>query len=493
MQNHRLVNVPGRLARDVPGGLVSGRRNEVMRALGIIILAAGRGRRMRSSTPKALHLLGGKPLLSYPLRAGAGLGPEKVFVVVGHGADRIRKAFPEIDPAGWVMQRDQRGTGHAVLCARQAVGDFRGDLLILSGDVPFLSQRSLSEMLRAHRSGAHDLTLATATLADPSGYGRVLRDPDGAIAGVVEERDATEAEREIREVNVGLYVASAGFLFPALEELGNDNDQGEYYLPDTVRVAAEKQARLGSLTIDDPRECRGVNNREELAWMEKALRQDINRKWMERGVTLEDPENTYIDADAVIGEDTVIGPNSHLLGRTVVGARCHIDGSAYLTNVRLADEVHLRFSVVLDDCEVEERVSVGPFAHLRPGTVLKRNVHIGNFVEVKNSSVGESTKASHLSYIGDTELGRDSNIGAGTITCNYDGFTKRRTTIGDRVQVGSDTQLVAPVAVGDDAYIGAGSTITRDVPAGSLALSRAPQEHREGWVARFRARNGKQE
>ena len=308
---------------------------------------------------------------------------------------------------------------------------------------------------------------------------------------MVEERDAGEAERAVREINVGLYLASADFLRAALAALDNRNDQGEYYLPDIAGFAAGRQARIGSVTIDDPREFRGVNNREELAWMEKALQNDINRRWMERGVTLKDPDSTYIDAEATIGEDTVIGPNSHLLGRTVVGARCRIDGSAYLTNVRLADEVHLRFSVVLDDCEIEERVSVGPFAHLRPGTVLKRNVHIGNFVEVKNSSVGESTKASHLSYIGDTQLGRDSNIGAGTITCNYDGFTKSRTTIGDRVQVGSDTQLVAPVVIGDDAYIGAGSTITKDVPAGALALSRAPQRHIEDWVAGYRARKSK--
>lgn len=486
-----------------------------MRGLGVIILAAGRGKRMRSSTPKVLHLLGGKPMLSYPLRASAGLGPEKVCVVVGHRGDRVRNAFPETDEAprvlqadprgspcrqpgpparvrvDWVVQREQLGTGHAALCARQAFRGFRGDLLVLSGDVPLLSRRRLSEMVRAHRSNARGLTIATATLADPSGYGRVLRDPGGAVAGVVEERDATDAEREIREVNVGLYAASADFLFDALERVGNHNSQGEHYLPDIVRIAARGKAGVGSVAMDDPREFRGVNNREELAWMEKALQKEINRKWMERGVTLKDPESTWIDAEAVIGEDTVIGPNTHLLGRTVVGSRCRIDGSAYLTNVRLADEVHLRFSVVLDDCEVEDRVSVGPFAHLRPGAVLKRNVHIGNFVEVKNSSVGESTKASHLSYIGDTEVGRDSNIGAGVITCNYDGFTKNRTTIGDRVQVGSDTQLVAPVAVGDDAYIGAGSTITRDVPAGALALSRAPQQERKGWVAEFRARKGR--
>ncbi len=462
-----------------------------MGGLGVIILAAGQGKRMRSATPKVLHLLGGKPLLSHVLDACAGLHPDRVLVVVGHGVDRIREACPGVDPACWVLQREQLGTGHAARCAADALGDFSGDVLILNGDVPLVAGRTLSRMLAAHRSAGRDLTLAVAALADPSGYGRVLRGPGGDIVGVVEERDATDAERTVREINVGLYLASAGFLRAALAALDNRNDQGEYYLPDIAAYGAGREARIGSVTIDDPREFRGVNGREELAWMEKALQKDVNRKWMERGVTLKDPDSTYIDAEVTIGEDTVIGPNSHLLGKTVVGARCRIDGSAYLTNARLADGVHLRFSVVMDDCDLKDGVSVGPFAHLRPGTVLERDVHIGNFVEVKNSSVGEGTKASHLSYIGDTDLGRESNIGAGTITCNYDGFAKHRTTIGDRVQVGSDTQLVAPVAVGDDAYIGAGSTITKDVPAGALALSRAPQRHVDGWVDGYRARKRK--
>ena len=462
-----------------------------MGGLGVIILAAGQGKRMRSATPKVLHLLGGKPLLSHVLDACAGLDPDRVLVVVGHGVDRIREACPGVDPACWVMQREQLGTGHAARCAADALGDFSGDVLILNGDVPLVAGRTLSRMLAAHRSAGRDLTLAVAALADPSGYGRVLRGPGGDIVGVVEERDASDAERAVREINVGLYLASADFLRAALAALDNRNDQGEYYLSDIAAYGAGREARIGSVTIDDPREFRGVNGREELAWMEKALQKDVNRKWMERGVTLKDPDSTYIDAEVTIGEDTVIGPNSHLLGKTVVGARCRIDGSAYLTNARLADGVHLRFSVVMDDCDLEDGVSVGPFAHVRPGTVLERDVHIGNFVEVKNSSVGEGTKASHLSYIGDTDLGRESNIGAGTITCNYDGFAKHRTTIGDRVQVGSDTQLVAPVAVGDDAYIGAGSTITKDVPAGALALSRAPQRHVDGWVDGYRARKRK--
>ncbi len=462
-----------------------------MRDLGVIVLAAGQGKRMRSTVPKVLHSLGGRPLLAHVLEACAGLEPDVVRVVVGHGFERIHTAFPDMDPATWVLQPEPLGTGHAARCATGALGGFRGDLLILNGDVPLLSRQSLFRMLAAHRSGGHDLTLAVATMSDPAGYGRVLRDPGGHITGVVEERDANKTQRALQEINVGIYLASGDFLGAALASLDNRNDQGEYYLPDITGFAAQTESRIGSVTLDDAREFRGVNNREELAWMEKALQRDINRKWMERGVTLKDPDSTYIDAEAVIGADTFIGPNSHLLGRTVVGAGCRIDGNAYLTRARLADAVHLRFSVVLEDCDVGEGVSIGPFAHLRPGADLKRDVHIGNFVEVKNSTVGEGTKASHLSYIGDTDLGRESNIGAGAITCNYDGFAKHRTTIGDRVQVGSDTQLVAPVTVGDDAYIGAGSTITRDVPAGALAVSRTPQQHKEGWVASFRARKSK--
>jgi len=459
-----------------------------MKSWAAIVLAAGEGKRMHSTTPKVLHLLGGKPLLAYPLRTLQGLEPGKVVVVIGHGAEEIKRTFPTTENQVWAHQKQQLGTGHAVLSARSELKSFDGDIVIVSGDVPFLSERSLSALLETHRANGCKLTLAAASLDDPSGYGRIERGPEGDVRRVVEQRDATESQRDIREINVGLYAACADFLFSALDDLENNNDQGEYYLPGIVGMAADRKEKIGTVTIDDPREFRGINNREELAWMEKALRDEINRSWMARGVTLTDPDTTYIDADVTIGPDSVIGPNTHLRGRTIVGARCRIDGTAYVTNARLADDVHLAFSVVLDDCHVASQVSIGPFARLRPGTVLAERVHIGNFVEVKNSSVGEDTKASHLSYIGDTQLGKQSNIGAGTITCNYNGFTKSRTVIGDRVQIGSDTQLVAPVVVGDDTYIGAGSTITKDVPAGALALSRAPQQHIEGWVEGFRAK-----
>jgi bifunctional UDP-N-acetylglucosamine pyrophosphorylase/glucosamine-1-phosphate N-acetyltransferase len=461
-----------------------------MKPVAVVVLAAGAGKRMRSALPKVLHPLGGRPLLSYPLAAARALGPAKTVVVVGHGAERVRQAFAE-EPVAWAIQAAPLGSGDAVRAAAGALAGFSGDVLILSGDVPFVSADTLQRLLDHHRQCAARLTLLTMALEDPGGYGRVVRDADGRIRRVVEERDASLEERRIREVNAGVYAVEPGFLFSALERIDNDNDQREYYLPDIVALAADDGERVAALPLADPLEARGINTREELAFMERKLREAINRRWMAAGVTLLDPETTYIEPEVAIGSDTVIGPNTHLKGRTVVGSGCVIDGTAYITDARIGDRARVRFAVVLDGCELKEEVEVGPFARIRPGTVLQREVHIGNFVEVKNSTIGERTKAMHLAYIGDASIGRDTNIGAGTITCNYDGFAKHRTTIGDRVQVGSDTQLVAPVVVGDDAYIGAGSTITQEVPPGSLALSRTPQRNLPGWVEKFRARRKK--
>ncbi|MGH7828843.1 MAG: bifunctional UDP-N-acetylglucosamine diphosphorylase/glucosamine-1-phosphate N-acetyltransferase GlmU [Candidatus Binatia bacterium] len=461
-----------------------------MKDLGITILAAGLGKRMNSSLPKVLHPLAGIPLLAHVLRAAESLDPQKIVVVVGRGADEVKRVCGN-GKITWVLQERQLGTGDAVRCAQSVWRDFAGDILILSGDVPLISHRSLERLLLQHRKQKATITLVTASVPQPAGYGRILRDEKGALAAVVEEPDANEAEKKIKEVNAGIYAVSSSFLFTALAELTNHNRQKEYYLPDIVRIALGEGKRVETLEVEEPREVFGINTREELAAMEKALQEKINRKWMEAGVTLKDPQTTYIEEGVVIGRDTVVGPGTHLSGRTVIGERCSIDGNAYVTDARLGNEVHIKFSVVLAGCDIKDGVVVGPFAHLRPGTVLERNVAIGTFVEVKESRVGEGTKASHLAYIGDATVGRETNIGAGTITCNYDGFEKHRTLIGDRVQVGSNSELVAPVAVGDDAYIGAGSTITKDVPAGALALSRAEQKHVEGWVERFRAKKGK--
>ena len=458
-----------------------------MRDVGVILLAAGLGKRMKSALPKVLHPLGGKPLLFYPLRAAMSLKPITIAVVVGHGADNVRQAFAHQEIT-WIMQQSQLGTGHAVKCAKEVFEGFTGDLLIFSGDVPLISQRTLLEILKHHREKKATLTLLTAYMDQPYGYGRIVRNHQGEIMSVVEERDAREAEKKIKEVNGGLYAVSARFLFAALEELTNLNQQGEYYLPDIVGVARQRNETVAGIRIEEAREMMGINTREELATMEKSLQERINRKWMDAGVTLKDPLTTYIEEEVVIGKDSVIGPNTHLKGTTVIGERCLIDGSAYVTNGRLADGVHLRFSVVLSDCELHSGVEVGPFAHIRPGTVLNREVHIGNFVEVKNSSVGEKTKANHLSYIGDATVGREANIGAGTITCNYDGFKKYRTSIGDRVQVGSDSTLVAPIRLGDDVYVATASTVRHDVPAGALVYNERQEHVREGWTEQKRKR-----
>jgi bifunctional UDP-N-acetylglucosamine pyrophosphorylase/glucosamine-1-phosphate N-acetyltransferase len=456
-----------------------------MNPIGVIILAAGQGTRMKSSLPKVLHPLGGKALVLHPLTTAGRLNPQKIVVIIGHGSEAVRRACAD-EPIEWVVQGRQLGTGHAVLAAKDSFREFSGSILILSGDVPLITERSLTALLQQHHNEKAVLTLMTACLDEPKGYGRIVRDTQGKIAGTVEERDATQAEKSIREVNAGIYVARPEFLFSALERVNNRNQQGEYYLPDVVGIGLRDGKKITTLQINDPREMLGINTREELAAMEKTLQKRINGQWMSAGVTLKDPRTTYIDEDVVIGKDTTIGPNTHLRGQTKVGERCRIDGSAYLTDAQIGDDVHLRFSVVLTGCRVERGAIIGPFAHLRPGTALAANVHIGNFVETKEARLGEGTKANHLTYLGDVAIGRDSNIGAGTITCNYDGFHKYRTSIGDRVQVGSDSTLVAPVSLGDDVYVATATTVRHDVPAGALVYNVREERAREGWTEQKR-------
>jgi bifunctional UDP-N-acetylglucosamine pyrophosphorylase/glucosamine-1-phosphate N-acetyltransferase len=406
-------------------------------------------------------------------------------VVIGHGADAVRRAYPESD-VEWVIQERQLGTGHAVLCTHKSFTDFKGDLVILSGDVPLLTERTLRTLVEHHRGRQAAMTLLAASLDQPQGYGRIVRDPNGAITAVVEEKDATAEQRKIREVNAGVYVVSAPFLFAALSGISNNNSQNEYYLPDIVCAGLQQGKVIETVRVDDAREMLGVNTREELAFMEKSLRESINRKWMLAGVTLKDPETTYIDEGVVIGKDTVIGPNTHLKGETVLGERCQIDGSAYITDMQIGDDVVLKFSVVLTGSRIDQGAIVGPFAHLRPGTHLGSNVHIGNFVEAKAAHIGDGTKASHLTYLGDVTIGRDTNIGAGTITCNYDGFHKYKSKIGDRVQVGSDSTLIAPITLGDDVYVATATTVRHDVPDGALVFNDRQERVREGWTEQKR-------
>lgn len=456
-----------------------------MNSIGVILLAAGQGKRMKSGLPKVLHSLCGKPLFLHPLEIAQKLQPGKIVVVIGHGAESVQRSYTGTD-VSWVVQEQQLGTGHAVLCARKMFNDFSGDILILSGDVPLITQSTLNAMIDRHRVQRAALTLMTACLQDPTGYGRILRDDGGAISGIVEERDATVIEKQIKEVNAGVYVASPEFLFSALERVNNHNQQQEYYLPDIVTIGLAQQRKIATFGVDDSHEMMGINTREELAAMEKILQERINRKWMDAGVTLKDPQTVYIDEGVTIGRDTVIGPNTHLRGHTTIGERCQIDGSAYITDAELEDEVHLLFSVVITSSRIAGGAIVGPFAHLRPGTALGRNVHIGNFVEAKQATIGDGTKANHLTYLGDCTIGRETNIGAGTITCNYDGFKKYRTTIGDRVQVGSDSTLIAPVSLGNDVYVATATTVRHDIPAGALVFNQREEQVRNGWTEQKR-------
>ncbi len=456
-----------------------------MNQLGVILLAAGQGTRMKSDIPKVLHSLGGKPLFLRVLATARRLEPSVLAIVVGHGADAVRAACTDHD-INWIVQEKQLGTGHAVFCARQLFAGFEGEVLILSGDVPLIREQTLRALVERQRRLDARLSFLTAHLEEPRGYGRVLRDVRGAVAGIVEERDATPEQKTISEVNAGVYVASSRFLFAALKRVNNHNQQQEYYLPDIIAIALREGEKIEAVQIDNDRETLGINTREELAIMEKNLRDKINQKWMLAGVTLKDPDTTYIEDSVTIGKDTVIGPNTHLKGKTVIGERCQIDGTAFLTDMEIGDDVLLRFSVVMTGSRIERGAIVGPFAHLRPGTHLGSNVHIGNFVEAKAAHVGAGTKANHLTYLGDVTIGRDSNIGAGTITCNYDGFQKYKTTIGDRVQVGSDTTLVAPIAVGDDVYVATASTVRHDVPPGALVFNPREERLREGWTERKR-------
>jgi bifunctional UDP-N-acetylglucosamine pyrophosphorylase/glucosamine-1-phosphate N-acetyltransferase len=464
------------------------------RRLGVVILAAGRGTRMRSERAKVLHTIAGKPFVISVLDTALALAPERVAVVVGHEAETVRRVCAEHVarraggvPVLYAEQRQQRGTGDAVRVAAPTIADFVDDVLILYGDVPGLRPSTLAALLESHRRSGATLSLLTATFEDPAGYGRIRRGRDGSLERIVEERDLAPEDRAIREINPGIYCVDAAFLLPALGRLTADNAQREYYLTDVVEMAVAERKSVATVPVADGTEVAGINSRQEMASMEERARRALVGRWMEAGVTFRDPATAYLEDGVSIGPDSEIGPNVQLLGRTSIGRGCRIDGTALLRDATLGERVHVRLGVVMTECEVGDGAVVGPFAHLRPGSVLGADVHIGNFVETKKARLGSGTKANHLSYLGDAEIGEHTNVGAGTITCNYDGFAKHRTVIGSRVQIGSDTQLVAPVTVGDDAYVGAGTTVTRDVPPGHLVVSRVPQRTVPGWVARRRA------
>jgi bifunctional UDP-N-acetylglucosamine pyrophosphorylase/glucosamine-1-phosphate N-acetyltransferase len=452
--------------------------------IGAVVLAAGRSTRFRSARSKLVHTLAGREIIQWLLGALRAADVAPVIVVVAPEADDLRAACgPQVQ---FAVQDEPRGTGHAVLAAESALHGFDGSVLVLNADLPLLRAETLRRVIESHRAGGSQVTLLTATVTDPYGWGRILR-ANGAVRRIVEERDASAAERAVAEVNVGVYCVRAPLLFELLRRVRADNAQGEIYLTDVVAGAVTAGIAVADTAVDAV-EVGQINSRGELAAMEKTVRAQINAKWMAAGVTLEDPDTAYIGPDVTIGRDTTIGPNVHLRGNTTLGERCRLDGSAFVTDATIGDAVHLRFGVVITEAEIGARCEIGPFAHLRPKTRLAEDVHIGDFVETKNAALGRGTKANHLAYLGDAAIGREGNIGAGTITCNYDGFEKHRTVIGDRVQVGSDCTLVAPIEIGDDAYVATATTVRRNVRPGVLVFNPRDQKERRGWVAAFRAR-----
>jgi bifunctional UDP-N-acetylglucosamine pyrophosphorylase/glucosamine-1-phosphate N-acetyltransferase len=458
-----------------------------MTDLHVVILAAGKGTRMKSAKPKVLHSLAGRTLIEHTLATVDHLRASSTTLVVGHGAEEVQAALSARSSLQFVIQSPQLGTGHALMQAEQVLKGRKGDLLLLYADVPLLEPGTLQRLLEAHRNAKASMTVLTAELADPYGYGRMVRDTDGHVARIVEERDASADERAIREINSGIYAMAMASLFRHLTQLETDNSQGEYYLTDLVALYRQEGLRVETVCLDTADELRGVNSRVDLAELSQIVRQRKNRLLMMGGVTLEDPATTFVDMDVTVGEDSVLGPGVRLEGRTIVGERCRIHAGSRLTNVTMDDDAVVLDHSVITDSSVGRGAQVGPMAHIRPQSVVGADARVGNFVELKKTSLGKGSKASHLTYLGDATIGEGVNIGAGTITCNYDGEKKHQTVIEDGVFIGSDSQLIAPVTVGKDAYVGAGSTITDDVPGGALAIARGRQTNKAEWATKRKA------
>ena len=453
--------------------------------LEVIILAAGLGTRMKSAKIKVLHHAAGRPIIDYVLDLASEVGDRPPVLVIGHQREAVQQSVG--DRARFAVQEEQLGTGHAVMQAAKVLSESGAqNVLILSGDVPLTRAETLQRLVEQHTSEKNALTLLTMKLPKPAMYGRIVRDQSGAVVRIVEAKDASDDEKQIDEVNAGIYVFDARDLFDNLARLSTNNAQGEYYLTDLIAMLRDSGKRVGAVVADDPIEAIGVNSRGELAVVEAEIQRRVVSKLMADGVTFRNPNTVVIDSTVSIAPDTVVYPYVTLEGKTTIGRSCVIEPGVHLINVTVRDDVHIKTGTVAEDATIENESSVGPYAHLRPGTVLGKHVKVGNFVETKKAVFGEGAKASHLSYIGDAEVGADVNIGAGTITCNYDGVNKHKTTIEDGVFIGSDTQLVAPVRIGKGAYVGAGSTITKDVPPDSLALTRTQQRNIEGWATKRR-------
>jgi bifunctional UDP-N-acetylglucosamine pyrophosphorylase/glucosamine-1-phosphate N-acetyltransferase len=452
--------------------------------LTILILAAGKGTRLKSSLAKVLHRAGGRPLLEQVLRACAPLKAKKTIVVVGHQAEEVGKVATSLG-AETVLQQPQNGTGHAMQVSRRALGKAKF-VVVLPGDAPLIRTETLRALVAMHRNGNAAATILSAVVSDPSGYGRIVRKSETKVGAIVEDSQLTEEQRDLNEINSSIYCFTLEKLWPALAKVKTNNKHREVYLTDAIGILASAGETVLAQVAPDPREVLGCNTRADLAEVDRIFREWKREALMNLGVSIQLPETVLIDPEVVAGEDTVIEPGVQLLGSTKIGARCTIRAGSILSNAILGNDIVVEAHCVIADSRLDDRVTVGPFARLRGGNHLKAGAHIGNFVELKKSIVGEGTKAGHLTYLGDAKIGAKANIGAGTITCNYDGFHKHPTTIGNRVFIGSDSALVAPVRIGDGAYVAAGSTITDNVPAEALGIARGRQVTKAGWAAKKR-------
>ena len=452
----------------------------------VVVLAAGQGTRMRSSTPKVLHSLGGRSMLGHVLAATAASRPEHTLVVVGAGRSAVEQHLRDITAgARAVVQEEQRGSGHAAAVALDAVPDLEGPVLIVNGDAPLLRPETVTALVDAHRRAGNVLTVLTAEVADPTGLGRIVRTDEGAVTAIVEERDATPEQRAIREVNAGVYVGDAAALRDALGRIGADNDQGELYLTDVLGLLVADGRQVGGAPAEDPVDVLGCNDQRELAARRRTLNDRVLDRLMVAGVTVVDPLTTWVDVTASVAGDAVLSPGTQLLGTTSVAAGAVVGPDSTLVDTEVGEHATVLRSHCLG-ARIGPEVTVGPFAYLRPGTRLAPGAKVGTFVETKNAEIGEGSKVPHLSYVGDATIGRGTNIGAATVFVNYDGVAKHHTTIGDHARTGADNMFVAPVTVGDGAYTAAGSVITSDVPPGAMGVARAAQRNVAGWVHRRR-------
>ncbi|MEG1495784.1 MAG: bifunctional UDP-N-acetylglucosamine diphosphorylase/glucosamine-1-phosphate N-acetyltransferase GlmU [Clostridiales bacterium] len=449
----------------------------------VLILAAGKGTRMKSQLPKVLHQVAFHPILHYVLAAAESFNTEKIFTVVGHGADAIKEVFAQ--RTEFVLQKEQKGTGHAVKQAMPSLADAKGTVLVLCGDTPLLRGATLEKFINNHESTGAVCSVLTAKLENPRGYGRIIRSENGLLSKIVEEKDADEAQKQIKEINSGVYCFDLAFLREALDELKDDNSQGEFYLTDTVAIANEKSLTATPWLVDDFEEVKGINDRIQLSEATKIMFRRKNEELMEQGVTIVAPESTYIDSLVKIGLDTVVEPFTTIRGASEIGSNCEIGPQSELRDCVVGDGTRFWQSIAVE-ATMGKHCNIGPFSYLRPKTQLADTVKIGDFVEIKNSTIDNGTKIPHLTYIGDSDVGSGCNIACGTITCNYDGFNKYRSTIGDKAFVGCNASLVSPVDIGEGAYIAAGTVVTNDVPAEALAVARERQKNIKGWAQKFK-------